>query len=356
MNKNNHKRSALALLQQKAWHAFQGFQDTICENKLSNQLFQLDWSWLLPVSAVNYGKKELQPGIYLYDFDTFCFEYPHHKKDIFLKKKFKDPLEAFITAIVPLQVVYVSSSQCYTLENIFDSSPNNIPALYIVFVEQQASLTLTQNLPRVHRHSIISITFMLERYAALQFVYMQQPSQFDYFINSVFQKGESFFDGKYWLYAKEYTHFIMHLYMQDSHSNSKVSIGYNQTGREHMTLITDQLHEAPSTNSTVRVRGILADCASHSYLSRICIEKNSDNSYAVQEHKNIIKGDAVVSHATPSLEVHTNNVHCKHGSASGNLDIYQIHYVCSRGLDKFQAEKLLIDGFFKEIGLSDLST
>ncbi len=45
-------------------------------------------------------------------------------------------------------------------------------------------------------------------------------------------------------------------------------------------------------------------------------------------------------------EIHNNNVKCSHGSAITRLDEEKIFYLESRGIDKTDAETLLIEGFY----------
>ena len=51
----------------------------------------------------------------------------------------------------------------------------------------------------------------------------------------------------------------------------------------------------------------------------------------------------------PFLEILTNDVFCTHGSTTGKLNKDQIHYVQSRGLNKKDAEAVLVKGFINEV-------
>jgi Fe-S cluster assembly protein SufD len=51
----------------------------------------------------------------------------------------------------------------------------------------------------------------------------------------------------------------------------------------------------------------------------------------------------------PSLEVLTNDVQCKHGTAVGQLDVQHLLYMQSRGIGIKEAKKILIHGFFSNI-------
>ena len=51
----------------------------------------------------------------------------------------------------------------------------------------------------------------------------------------------------------------------------------------------------------------------------------------------------------PELEIYADDVKCSHGSSSGNLDENKIFYLMTRGLNKNEAKKLLIDGYLMEV-------
>jgi Fe-S cluster assembly protein SufD len=51
----------------------------------------------------------------------------------------------------------------------------------------------------------------------------------------------------------------------------------------------------------------------------------------------------------PELEIYADDVKCSHGSTSGRVDEDAIHYLMTRGLDRKESTKLLINGFLNEV-------
>ena len=47
----------------------------------------------------------------------------------------------------------------------------------------------------------------------------------------------------------------------------------------------------------------------------------------------------------PELEIYADDVKCSHGSTSGSLDKDSIYYLMTRGLNKQESTKLLIESF-----------
>ena len=51
----------------------------------------------------------------------------------------------------------------------------------------------------------------------------------------------------------------------------------------------------------------------------------------------------------PELEIYADDVKCSHGATSGNVDEDSIHYLMTRGLNRKEAVKLLVNGFLNEV-------
>lgn len=112
---------------------------------------------------------------------------------------------------------------------------------------------------------------------------------------------------------------------------------------------TVQDHCAPNTESTVSIKGILAGKSIADYEGEINIKSLGSYAIARQQNKNILLSGAAKVNTKPQLQVETNDVHCTHGSAVGQLDAQHLFYMQSRGIEESSAQKLLIKGFLIEI-------
>ena len=65
--------------------------------------------------------------------------------------------------------------------------------------------------------------------------------------------------------------------------------------------------------------------------------------------RNITLNENTEFNGKPELEIYADDVKCSHGSSSGNLDENKIFYLMTRGLNKNEAKKLLIDGYLMEV-------
>lgn len=89
------------------------------------------------------------------------------------------------------------------------------------------------------------------------------------------------------------------------------------------------------------------------YRGKIFVDKDACAVKAIQKNKNIILGKNISIDATPELEILNNDVECRHGCAVGQFDKKGLFYLQSRGLEKKEAVKLLIESFFDNISFTD---
>lgn len=137
--------------------------------------------------------------------------------------------------------------------------------------------------------------------------------------------------------------------LQGEHANAQIHGLYALKDRQQCSIITRQHHQAQHTKSDVLVRGILNDHAKSDYHGTIFVHQPAKYTCAVQENKNLLLSSHARANSVPSLEVLTNDVQCKHGSAVGQLDMHHLYYLQSRGIEIKQAKKMLIRGFFSNI-------
>lgn len=123
---------------------------------------------------------------------------------------------------------------------------------------------------------------------------------------------------------------------------------YCAGGEANVALKTAQLHAHPQGQSSVLFKGLLAGKASSLYTGTISIEKNALNSQADQSHYAMLLSAQAKSLSIPSLEILTDNVQCKHGSATGPIAQEELTYATSRGLSEKKARILLIQGFLAD--------
>ncbi|HEC62689.1 MAG TPA: Fe-S cluster assembly protein SufD [bacterium] len=119
-------------------------------------------------------------------------------------------------------------------------------------------------------------------------------------------------------------------------------------GKQHMDIRSIQRHRAPQTNSRAFYKGAVKDSARTIYQGLIEVSPEAAKTDAYLTNRNLILNSGARADSIPSLKIDTNDVRCSHGSTTGRLNPEEVFYLMSRGLDRPEAERLLIGGFFEE--------
>lgn len=109
------------------------------------------------------------------------------------------------------------------------------------------------------------------------------------------------------------------------------------------------VHKAPNTFGNMTNIGI-ANKSGRILLNGVeKIEKGMKNANAFQTLKGIITSDKAVVEVNPILLIDEYDVKAGHGATIGRIEEEQLYYLQSRGLNRAEAEKLIINGFLKPV-------
>ena len=120
-------------------------------------------------------------------------------------------------------------------------------------------------------------------------------------------------------------------------------------------LRSHQFHEVGRTRSQLLSKGAAAGTSRSVYTGLIEIERGARRSDARQSNFNLLLSPSAHADSVPNLDIRENDVACSHASSVGPLDELQRWYLESRGVERSDAERLMIQGFFNEMleGLPD---
>ena len=135
---------------------------------------------------------------------------------------------------------------------------------------------------------------------------------------------------------------------RDEHSFAQfksVSIPYDDCKDD---FLVHNNHLSSNCNSDVGMRSILGKGTECSFQALIDVENKIKNSRADQDCRAILLDEKSSMNAKPEMKIYNNDVICKHGTTIGTLNQEQVFYLNSRGLNKFEAEKILLQGIINE--------
>jgi len=112
-----------------------------------------------------------------------------------------------------------------------------------------------------------------------------------------------------------------------------------------LEIVTTLRHIAPGATSRQTVRSVLGGKATGSFLGRIEVAREGQQTDAEQSVKAMLLDRGATANAKPELEIFADDVKCAHGATVGELDRNQLFYAAARGLGPVAARALLLEGF-----------
>ncbi len=132
-------------------------------------------------------------------------------------------------------------------------------------------------------------------------------------------------------------------------ASSTITAFYFGDGDQMLDFCTFQDHAAPDTTSNLLFKGAVDDASASVYTGLIRVRKGARGTNALQTNRNIKLSDRAWAESVPNLEIENDDVRCKHESAVSPIDADQRFYLESRGVPPQVAERLVVQGFFREV-------
>jgi Fe-S cluster assembly protein SufD len=108
-------------------------------------------------------------------------------------------------------------------------------------------------------------------------------------------------------------------------------------------------HLAPHTTSDLRYRGVLAGSAKAIIRGLVRIPKGVTGCNGRQQEDVLLLSPKAEASTVPKLEIENNDVRCGHAATTGRLDEDKLFYLMSRGLDRPEAVRTMVEGFLAPV-------
>jgi len=120
-------------------------------------------------------------------------------------------------------------------------------------------------------------------------------------------------------------------------------------GDRQVDIHTQVEHRAARTRTVQDYRGIATDRGRGALNGRIVVHPAARGADASQTIRNLLLAPLAEINARPQLEIHVDDVRCRHGATTGTLDPAQLFYLRSRGLDERASRSLLTFAFCQDV-------
>ncbi len=115
--------------------------------------------------------------------------------------------------------------------------------------------------------------------------------------------------------------------------------------KQHFDLTSSLRNMAPHVKGEIHMKGVLKDQARAVMYGFIKVDPVAQQSNSYQLAQGLLLNDGAHCDAIPGLEIEANDVRATHGASIGPIDEEQIFYLQSRGLEREQAKRTIVEGF-----------
>lgn len=116
---------------------------------------------------------------------------------------------------------------------------------------------------------------------------------------------------------------------------------------QHVDVVSTVHHAAGDSTSETIVKSAAVDSGQARYLGNIRIAPGAQGSDASLRDDALLLSEKAHVDSVPALEIGANEVKAFHGATVGALDAEQIFYMCTRGIERAAAERMIALGFFE---------
>lgn len=124
---------------------------------------------------------------------------------------------------------------------------------------------------------------------------------------------------------------------------------YFPSGRQHLDHHTMQNHMSDHCTSDLLFKGALRGRSRSVYSGSIKVWPNAQKTDAYQKNENLVLDKRARADSIPGLEIEADDVRCTHGATVSKIEPEYLFYLMARGLTKYQAEQMIVTGFFEEV-------
>ena len=108
-------------------------------------------------------------------------------------------------------------------------------------------------------------------------------------------------------------------------------------------------HARPHCSSRELYKGVLSESARGVFNGLVLVRPGAQKTDAEQMNRNLLLSPEALVHSVPQLEILADDVKCRHGSTTGQLDPAALFYLRSRGIGEEEARGLLTWAFASDL-------
>jgi Fe-S cluster assembly protein SufD len=134
-------------------------------------------------------------------------------------------------------------------------------------------------------------------------------------------------------------------YLQEEKAQCLLNGIYMPANNQHIDHHTTINHLCANCTSIQDYKGVLIGQAQALFNGKVVVAKEAQKTCAQQQNKNLLLSSNAQINTKPQLEIFADDVTCSHGATVGQLDEDALFYLTTRGIDKADGCRYLIQAF-----------
>lgn len=265
--------------------------------------------------------------------------------EAFFSKKLQITLKKNQIFEKPLHVLFVQSSK----------SPQYLSQKVIFDLGENSEVTVivhTLSLDSVNVGALnINMQISLADSARMKFIQLQNEdlSSFQFSQTEVSLESKAHFQNLVMSLGSALTRNYFHI---DFKGRQASAAAYGLTildAKQHVDNYTFIQHSIGENESVQHYKSILSGSSQSVFRGRVRIEPNAAKANSSQLNNNLLLTREAQANSIPQLEIYNDDVKAGHGSTIGQLNKDEIFYFLSRGINQYEAVKMLSYGYAKEL-------
>lgn len=118
---------------------------------------------------------------------------------------------------------------------------------------------------------------------------------------------------------------------------------------QHFDNTSNTRHAAEDTYGDILFKGAVRDVARLGFEGIIKVDHGAQRTDSYLTMNTLFLSEGSKASSIPGLEILADNVKCSHGATVGTVQEQEVFYLMSRGINRIDAEKLIVGGFFEPV-------
>jgi Fe-S cluster assembly protein SufD len=119
--------------------------------------------------------------------------------------------------------------------------------------------------------------------------------------------------------------------------------------RQYVDHHVNIMHAAPRTVSDMLYKGIADNKSRAVFNGGLYVKQDAQKIEAQQQNHNLLLSAQAEVYSKPELEIYADDVKCKHGATTGQIDRDALFYLRARGIDAVNARNMLLTSFADDV-------